>query len=137
MEQRTMRWEVQLTGDPTDLQMLADTFTSEESQVFQSGGDYVLRGKTQPLEPMDNVVSQPQHLKKGRIGDSVLGGDLCQGIILEKFADILLDGGSFGVKLPDPPGMGLDKGVVSFFLTGLSKPEASRVHKKSQMAFGR
>src|SRR3989338_7751134 len=55
---------------------------------------------------MDNIVSQQQHLKESHIGDPVLGGDIAQGIIVEEFSDILLDGSPFGVKLPDPPGMG-------------------------------
>ena len=67
---------------------------------------------------MDNIVSQQQHLKESHIGDPVLGGDLAQGIIVEEFSDILLDGSPFGVKLPDPPGMGFqigDQNMIGIF----------------------
>lgn len=50
-----MRWEVQLTGDPTDLQMLADTFTGEAMQVAQSGKEYVLRSSH--FELLDSAAS--------------------------------------------------------------------------------
>jgi hypothetical protein len=38
-----MSWEVQLSGDSTDLQMLADAFTDGKIQVVQSGTEFVLR----------------------------------------------------------------------------------------------
>ena len=38
-----MTWEVQLTGDPTKLQMLADGFAAGEIQIVQSGKEFVLR----------------------------------------------------------------------------------------------
>jgi hypothetical protein len=50
-----MAWEVQLTGDPTDLQTLADTFKGGEIQVAQSGNEYVLRSSQ--FEPLDSAAS--------------------------------------------------------------------------------
>src|SRR3990172_1242885 len=50
-----MPWEVQLTGDPTDLQMLADTFTGGEIQVAKSGKEYVLRSSQ--FELLDSAAS--------------------------------------------------------------------------------
>jgi hypothetical protein len=79
------------------------------SDSIQCGVE-ILSGKTQPFEPMDDIVSQQEHLKKGHIGHPVFRGDLAQGIIVEEFPDIFLDGGSLGVELPDPPGMGLQVG---------------------------
>lgn len=53
-----MRWEVQLTGDPTDLQMLADAFTGGKIQVAQSGGEYVLRSSK--FELLDSAAAVRQ-----------------------------------------------------------------------------
>ncbi len=50
-----MAWEVQLTGDPTDLQMLADTFTGGAIQIAQSGKEYVLRSSQ--FERLDSAAS--------------------------------------------------------------------------------
>jgi len=50
-----MPWEVQLTGDPTDLQTLADTFTGGEIQVAQCGKEYVLRASQ--FELLDSAAS--------------------------------------------------------------------------------
>ena len=82
---------------------------------IQSGVE-ILFGQTEPLEPMHQIVSEEQDLKEGDIGYPVLGGDLAQGIVVEQFADVFLDGGALGVKRPDPPRMGLqvgDQDVVS------------------------
>ena len=67
---------------------------------------------------MNDVVSQKKDLKEGHIGNPILRGDLAQGIIVEEFSDILLDGSPFGVKLPDPPGMGFqigDQNMIGIF----------------------
>ena len=59
---------------------------------------------------MNDVVSQKKDLKEGHIGNPILRGDLAEGIIVEEFPDILLDGGSLGVELPDSIGMSLHVG---------------------------
>lgn len=74
------------------------------------GGVEIFFGKTQPFEPMDQVVREQQELGKGHVGHPVFCGDLAQGIIVEEFAAIFLDGGSLAVELPDPPGMSLQIG---------------------------
>ena len=53
-----MHWEVQLTGDPTDLQMLADTFTGGEVHVAQSEKGYVLRSSQFELLDSAAVVRE-------------------------------------------------------------------------------
>ncbi len=68
---------------------------------------------------MDNIVSQKHHMKESHIGRPVVGRNLSQRIIVEEFPNILLDSGSFGIKSPDPPGMGLQIGnqhVIGIFL---------------------
>jgi len=50
-----MRWEVQLTGDPTDLQMLADACAGGQVQVAQSDEEYVLRSIK--FEHLDSTAS--------------------------------------------------------------------------------
>ncbi len=82
------------------------------------GGVEIFFGKTESFEPMNNIVSQEKNLKEGHIGNPVLRGDLAEGIIVEEFADILLDGGPLGVELPDSPGMSLhigDQDMVGIF----------------------
>ena len=59
---------------------------------------------------MNDVVSQKKDLKEGHIGNPILRGDLAEGVIVEEFPDILLDGCPLGVELPDPPGMSLHVG---------------------------
>jgi hypothetical protein len=53
-----MSWEVQLLGDPIDLRMLADSFTSTECQVIQSGNEYMLRADQ--FELLDGAASVRQ-----------------------------------------------------------------------------
>jgi hypothetical protein len=50
-----MSWEVQLIGDPIDLRMLADTCTSAECQIIQSGNEYMLRAAQ--FELLDSAAS--------------------------------------------------------------------------------
>ena len=50
-----MPWEVQLTGNPADLQTLADGLTGGEVQVAQSGGKYVLRSSK--FELLDSAAA--------------------------------------------------------------------------------
>jgi len=52
---RNMPWEVQLTGDPTDLRMLTDAFTGGEVQVAQPGQECVLRSSQ--FELLDSAAS--------------------------------------------------------------------------------
>ena len=56
---------------------------------------------------MDEVVSQERDLKEGYVGNPVVGRNFAQRIIVEKFSDVLFDRGSFDIKLPDSPRMGL------------------------------
>jgi hypothetical protein len=56
---------------------------------------------------MDKIVSKKRYLKEGYVGHPVVGRNLAQGIIVEQFPNVLFDRGSFGIKLPDSPGMGL------------------------------
>jgi hypothetical protein len=49
-----MPWEVQLLGDPIDLRMLADSLTSAECQIVQSGNEYMLRAAQ--LELLDSAA---------------------------------------------------------------------------------
>lgn len=82
------------------------------------GGVEIFFGKTQSFEPMDQVVREQQELEKGHVGHPVFRGDLAQGIIVEEFAAIFLDGGSLGVELPDPPGMSLQVGAQDMVRIG-------------------
>jgi len=78
-----MRWEVQLTGDPTDLQMLADTFTGGEIQVAQSGKEYVLRSsKFELLDSAASVRATAIELVTALSGSArlVLGGRVVIGV---------------------------------------------------------
>jgi hypothetical protein len=56
---------------------------------------------------MDKVVSKKRDLKEADVGHPVVGRNLAQGIIVEEFPNVLFDSGSFGIKLPDSPRMGL------------------------------
>jgi hypothetical protein len=56
---------------------------------------------------MYDIEREEKHLKESNVGHPIVGGNLAQGVIVEKFPDILFDGGSFGIESPDPPGMGL------------------------------
>jgi hypothetical protein len=56
---------------------------------------------------MDKIVSEKRDLKEGYIGYPIVGRNLAQGIIVEEFSNVLFDGGSFGIELPDSPRMGL------------------------------
>jgi hypothetical protein len=96
---------------------------------------------------MDDIVSKEQNLKEGYIGNPVVGRNLAQGIIVEKFPDILFDGGSLGVKPPDSPRMGLrigDQDMIGIFavfeereLSGLDRVFGDRTsyHDKSMDFF--
>ena len=42
---------------------------------------------------MHEIVSQEQPLKEGHIGDPIVGRDFSQGIVVEQFANVLLDRG--------------------------------------------
>src|SRR5262245_15128947 len=53
-----MSWEVQLLGATIDLRMLADSFTSTECQIVQSGNEYVLRAAQ--FELLDSAASVRQ-----------------------------------------------------------------------------
>jgi hypothetical protein len=67
---------------------------------------------------MDKVVSKKRDLKEGYVGHPVVGRNLAQGIIVKEFPNVLFDSGSFGVKLPASPRMGLQIGhqnMVSIF----------------------
>ena len=44
--------------------------------------------------------------QEGDIGHPVLGRNLAQGVVVEQFADVFLDGGALGIEPPDPPRMG-------------------------------
>jgi hypothetical protein len=59
---------------------------------------------------MDKVVCKKRDLKEGYVGHPVVGRNLAQGIIVEEFPNVLFDSGSFGIKLPDSPRMGLQIG---------------------------
>ena len=67
----------------------------------------VFFGQAESPEPMDKVVSKKRDLKEGDVGHPVVGRNLAQGIIVEQFPNVLFDGGSFGIKPPDSPRMGL------------------------------
>jgi hypothetical protein len=56
---------------------------------------------------VNDVERQEEHLKEGNVGHPIVGGNLAQGIIVEKFPDILFDGSSLGIESPDSPRMGL------------------------------
>lgn len=67
---------------------------------------------------MDDIVGKEQNLEKCYIGHPILGRNLSQGILVEEFPNILLDGGSLGVEPPDPPWMSLqigDQHMISIF----------------------
>jgi hypothetical protein len=53
-----MSWEVQLIGDPIYLRMLADTFSSGECQIIQSGNEYMLRAAQFELRDSADSVRQ-------------------------------------------------------------------------------
>ena len=59
---------------------------------------------------MDNVVGKQKHLKETNIGYPVFGWDFAERIIVQQFANILLDNGSLGIETPDSPRMGFQIG---------------------------
>ena len=75
---------------------LPDEFGRQHKEVRANGiqrGVEVFLGQTEPLEPMHQVVGKQQDLKERYIGDPIVGGDFPQRVIVEQFADILLDRG--------------------------------------------
>jgi len=68
---------------------------------------------------MDNIGSQQQHVKETHIGHPIFGWNLAQRIVVEKFSNLLFDGGPLGVKSPNSQGMSLqigDQDMVDIFL---------------------
>jgi hypothetical protein len=56
---------------------------------------------------MDKVVSKERYLKEGDVGHPVVGRNLAKRIIVKEFPNVLFDRGSFRIKPPDSPWMGL------------------------------
>lgn len=61
--------------------ILASLFGQFGGQNQEVGSDSIQRGteiflgQAEPFEPMDQIVSQKQHLKKGHVGHPVFRGD--------------------------------------------------------------
>ena len=84
---------------------------------IQSGETPIL-GKTQALEPVNDVGSKEDGLEKSDVGGPVGGWDLSQRIIVNQFTDVPFDVGSKGIEEINPPGSGLkigDKDMVDVF----------------------
>lgn len=68
-----MHWEVQLVGDPTDLRMLADTFSDSEIRIAVTGEEYVLRAhEFQDLDSASSVRKRAQEIVTQLSGSSRL-----------------------------------------------------------------
>lgn len=83
------------------------------------GGETPFVGKTQTLEPMDDVGRKQNELKKGDVGCPIAGRNLCQGVIVNQFADMLLDIGPNRIEQINAPSAGFqicDEDMIGVFL---------------------
>jgi len=103
-------------------------FARQDQEICANGiqrGVEILFGQAEPFEPMHQVVSEQQELKEGYIRHPIVGRDFAQGIVVEQFANILLDRGVWSLEPPPSPGMGSEVGhqnVVGKFVVLEKRP---------------
>lgn len=75
----------------------------QENLVAQrlQGDILEVRGQTEPLEPVDQVVGQKQQMEIGLIGEKVPCGDAAQRIVALELLDHQFDAGAVVVQAPE------------------------------------